>query len=159
MHLCQLQKNVVNNLIKNKLIISTCESATAGKIASSICDIPGASNVLKESYITYSNESKTKILGVDKNIIDTYGVVSKEIADEMAYNLHKITNADICVSITGNLGPDTLEDKPAGLVYIGIYFNNNTNVYECNFDGFRIEIKDKVVLKTFELLNDILENL
>lgn len=77
----------------------------------------------------------------------------------MAYNLHKITNADICVSITGNLGPDTLEDKPAGLVYIGIYFNNNTNVYECNFDGFRIEIKDKVVLKTFELLNDILENL
>lgn len=58
MHLCQLQKSVVNNLIKNKLIISTCKSATAGKIASSICDIPGASNVLKESYITYSMNLK-----------------------------------------------------------------------------------------------------
>ena len=114
---------------------------------------------MKVSYIIYSNESKINVLGVDKSIIDTYVIISKETAISMVSNLHKITNADICVSITGNLGPDSLKNKPPGLVYIGIYFKNNTNAYECNFDRFRIEIKDKVVYKTFELLNDILENL
>lgn len=159
MHLCELQRKVVNLLIKYKLLISTCESATAGKVASSICDVPGASNVLKVSYITYSNEAKIQVLGVSKEIIDKFGVVSNETAKDMALKLHNITKSDICISITGNLGPDTLENKPVGLVYIGIYFNNNVNSYEFLFDGFRLEIKDKVVLKTFELLYDILEKL
>ena len=159
MHTCQMQRLLINNLVLHKMTISTAESATAGKIASMICDVPGASNVFKEGYIVYSNEAKIKILGIDKNIIDKYGVVSKETAEAMANNLHKITGADICVSVTGNLGPEVLEDKKAGLVYIGIYYNNNVNVETCEYEGMRLEIKEQVVNRAFELLYELTSKL
>ena len=153
----KLINEVVNKLISKKITISTCESATAGLVASSICDISGASNIFFEGYITYSNESKIKILNVDKNIIEKFGVVSKEVSIEMANNLHLITNADICISVTGNLGPNALDNKKIGLVYICINYNNNNLVYECNFNGDRIDIKKQVVNQCFLLLNDLIK--
>ena len=93
-------------LLKNKgLIISTAESLTGGLISSKIVDIAGSSNVLKEAFVTYSNEAKIKTLGVKKETIDKYDVVSEEVTLEMAQGLYKKTNADICVAVSGYAGP------------------------------------------------------
>lgn len=99
----KLWTEVVNKLIKKKLTISTMESCTGGAIASIITDIPGASDILKEAYVTYSNEAKIK-LGVKRSIIDKYSVYSAETSVSMAEALKKKTDAKITVGITGMLG-------------------------------------------------------
>lgn len=146
----KLRQEVVEKLIKNHLTISTCESATAGSIASNICDVPGASNVLSEAYVVYSNDAKKKVLHISDELIEKYGVVSKECALSMVENLYKITNSDICISITGNLGPDVLENKPAGLVYAGFLYKGNIYYREYHFDKDRLQNKSLVVDAVFE---------
>ena len=91
----ELRQRVVGLLIEKHLTISTCESATAGSIASNICDVPGASNIFGEAYVVYSNDSKKRILGINDDLIDSYGVVSEECALSMVDNLYKITKCDI----------------------------------------------------------------
>lgn len=151
----KLREEVVKTLIEKKLTISTCESATAGFIASNICDVPGASNILSESYVVYSNEAKIKVLHIDKNIIDKYGVVSKKCAIEMVECLYKITNSNICISITGNLGPDVLENKPSGLIYVGIKYENKIFAKELLFKEDRLNNKFLTVNEVFKMLKEL----
>ena len=146
----QLRQEVVETLIKNHITISTCESATAGSIASNICDVPGASNIFSEAYVVYSNDAKKKILAISDDLIAKYGVVSKECALSMVESLYKITNSDICISITGNLCPDTLEDKPAGLIFAGFSFKGKAYVKEYQFDKDRLTNKHLVVSEVFK---------
>lgn len=138
-----MYKNVVKKLIEQKLTIATAESITGGLVAKMITDVPGSSEILKESFVVYSNEAKIKILGVDKDIIDKYGVVSKEVAEDMAKKLKELTNRDICISTTGNAGPTVCDDKPVGRVYVGIYFKDGLKVYELNLLGEREDIRQK----------------
>lgn len=155
----ELRQQVVEKLINNHISISTCESATAGSIASNICDVPGASKVLSEAYVVYSNDAKKKILGIDDDLIKKYGVVSCECALAMACGLRKITNSDICVSITGNLGPDVLEEKPAGLVFAGFIYKDKQYVKEYRFFEDRLKNKFLVVNQVFMELSNILANM
>lgn len=95
---------LVQLLKKYQLTISFAESCTGGLMASKIINIAGASDIIKESYVTYSEEAKQKILGVRKETLNKFTVYSKEVAIEMAKGLKKNTNANICVSITGLAG-------------------------------------------------------
>lgn len=99
-----LEQQIVDILDDLGLTISTAESCTGGLLASTIINASGASNVLKESYITYSNEAKIKILGVNPQTIDKYSVYSKEVAKEMVIGLHQISNANVSISVTGIAG-------------------------------------------------------
>lgn len=95
-------KRIVKKLIEEKKTIATMESCTGGGVANAITNIEGASEVLKYSAITYSNEYKIK-MGVNSNVIDKYSVYSIETAHEMAYNISKYTNSDYGIGITGKL--------------------------------------------------------
>ena len=95
-------KELVENLIKNKETISTMESCTGGGVANAITNIPGASEILKYSAVTYSNDAKIK-MGVDKNIIEKYSVYSMETAIAMSKAISNFFNADYGVGITGKL--------------------------------------------------------
>ena len=95
-------KEIVEKLIKLNKTIATMESCTGGYIVNEITNIEGASDVLKFSAVTYSNEYKIK-LGVDKNIIDKYSVYSIETANEMSKNISLFTNSDYGIGITGKL--------------------------------------------------------
>ena len=154
--------NVVRKLIDRNITIATAESLTGGLISKIITDVPGASKILKESFVVYSNEAKVNLLGVDVNIIDKYGVVSSEVAFDMAKMLYKKTGKDICVATTGNAGPDICDDKPVGRVYIGISFKNDIKVYECNFasNGTDTEKRDYVrnetAKKVFEEIDKLI---
>ena len=121
---------VVELLIKNNKTISTMESCTGGALVNAITNIPGVSEVLKFSAITYSNEYKIK-LGVDSKIIDKYTVYSIETADEMSKVISNYTNSNYGVGITGKLSrPDI--NNPYGednLVFISIYNKDNNKYY------------------------------
>ena len=113
--------SLIKKLIEKKLKISFAESCTGGILASKITSINGSSKIFGLGLITYSNQSKIKILKINKNIINRYGAVSFECCKAMVINLSKISKANINVSITGIAGPTGgNKQKPVGLVYIGV---------------------------------------
>ncbi|NQZ28976.1 MAG: CinA family protein [Mycoplasmatales bacterium] len=116
--------------------IGSIESFTGGAFAAAITAIPGASKYYKGSVVTYASEIKKKI-GVDIS----KGVINEKVAKEMSLKGREFLDVDICVSFTGNAGPIPMEDKPVGLIYIGI----NENVYKKNYKGTRIEIINQAV--------------
>ena len=109
-------------MIKNGITISTAESCTAGNIAGTIAKGIGASDVLKCGFITYSNESKVSLLGVRQDFIDTFGVVSSPVAEQMAKGARTKANTTIGVSVTGYAEPL--------LAYIGISHEKGTVVHK-----------------------------
>ena len=124
-----LGKKIVNRLIKKKLTISTVESCTGGLLSSAITSVTGSSKVFKLGLITYSNQSKIKVLKVLKNIIRKYGAVSEQVCFAMVKNLSKISKTNISLSITGIAGPGGgTKIKPVGLVYVGIKKGNRIEV-------------------------------
>lgn len=133
-----LQSVLVALLKENNLKISFAESCTAGLIASKIGEISGASNVLNESYVTYSNVAKHKLLGVDNIILEKFGAVSSETAMEMAKGVKDVSGADIGISVTGISGPTGgTETKPLGLTYIGVCYKDIIKAYKFIFKGDR----------------------
>ena len=152
-----MEEQLVKYLIDNKMTITTAESCTGGMIASTIVNVPGASWVLNEAHVTYANEAKTKILGVKKKTLETYGAVSEETAHEMAEGAAKAADADCAIAVTGVAGPDGgTDEKPVGTVYAGYYVKGRIVVERYNFDGDRYEVRrqtaDKTISRLYELL-------
>jgi nicotinamide-nucleotide amidase len=102
------------------VMIATAESCTGGLVSALLTEIPGASDVVDRSFITYSNAAKTEMLGIPAQVIAANGAVSAEIARRMAEGALLRANADIAVSITGVAGPGGTAHKPAGLVHFGL---------------------------------------
>ena len=126
----------------NDLSISTAESCTGGMLSSRIINISGISKSYKQGYITYSNESKINILGVSREILEKYGAVSEQTAMEMAKGAALSSNADIAISTTGVAGPDGgTDEKPVGLVYIGLFIKGNIYVKKVNLRGDRQRVR------------------
>lgn len=96
-----VEKTLVELLLKNNMTISFAESCTGGMLASTLINVSGSSNVINESYVTYSEEAKMRILGVSKETLNKYTVYSSEVAEEMAEGLKKVTHANVCASVTG----------------------------------------------------------
>ena len=110
-------------LLKNKYHISFAESCTGGLCAARLVNVSNASSVLNESLVTYASSAKIKYLGVNKETIDKYNVVSEEVAKEMAIGLNKLTNSEVSLSITGLTGPTGDGIIPIGTVCFGFYIN------------------------------------
>ena len=149
----------------NKLFREYCrtlgsvESFTGGLFAKEITSVPGASHFYKGGLVTYATEEKNRLVGVTYQEIDTFGVVSKEVATMMAVNGRKVLNVDYCVSFTGNAGPDAMEGKPVGEVYIAIATQESTKVFGLQLSGTREEIQQKGVEQALNLLKQtIFEN-
>ena len=121
----ELEEVVVKLLKEKHLKITSAESATAGMFASSIAEVPGASEILRYAYVTYSNEAKIA-LGVPAETIETYGVVSPQTAEAMALAAKAASGADMAVSVTGYAGPDADEGHEAGEAYIGYAYGDKS---------------------------------
>ena len=147
-------KSLIKLLIKKKIKVSFAESCTGGLLASTVTSINGASKVFSLGLITYSNQSKIKVLKVNKNIIKKYGAVSYECCKSMVNNLAKISKANINISITGIAGPKGgTKQKPVGLVYIGIKKGNKIKVKEYLFKSQkRSSIQKATVKKALDLI-------
>lgn len=137
------------------LTLSSVESCTGGAFANAITKISGASHFYKGGMVTYFTEEKVRLLGLTYSELDKNGVVSEITAQQMAFNGRKVMASDYCVSFTGNAGPETMEDKRAGLVYIGICSRENCLVYKYEFDGDREQVITQAVQAALDLLMKI----
>ena len=136
-------------LINKKLTISVAESCTGGLLAHNLTKLANSSKYFQMGLITYSNKAKIKILKINKKVIKKYGAVSHECCKKMVQNLSKISKSKINISITGIAGPGGgLEDKPVGLVYIGIKRGNRITIKENKFKSKNRNIIQKLAVKT-----------
>jgi PncC family amidohydrolase len=148
-----------NNCAKKGIFITTAESCTGGLIASSIVSISGSSNIFKSSFITYSNQMKTKLLNIDSEIIEINGAVSEIVAIKMAKNILDVLEADISIAVTGIAGPGGgSKDKPVGLVWIAIGNKNLTITEKFLFSGNRLDVRQKTTLEALKLANSVIIN-
>ena len=136
----------VNSYLRERgLTLGSVESFTGGLFAQQITSVGGASKFYKGGYITYATEEKVNLLLIPQSEVDKYGVVSKEIAYHMANNARQLLKVDVCVSFTGNAGPDAMEGKPVGEVHIGIATKESAQVYSLLLKGNRNEIQAQAV--------------
>ena len=148
-----LEMSVVNLLEKNELTISTAESCTGGLLAGRLINVPGVSDVYKEGFITYTNKAKRKPLGVNKSTLKKYGAVSEQTAKEMAVGAALAADTDISISVTGIAGPDGgTNEKPVGLVYVGVCIKDIVHVEEFRFSGDRANVREQTVISALGLL-------
>ena len=159
MVLINKSKKIVNLLKRKKLKIAFAESCSGGLLSSSITSVSGSSKVFTLGLVTYSNQSKTKVLKVKKNIIRKYGSVSEPVCLAMVKNLNKISKTNISVSITGIAGPSGgTKIKPVGLVYVGIKRDNRVEVKKYLFKNKgRAYIQKAAVNKSLGLILSFLK--
>lgn len=147
----------INKLFREKgRTLGSVESFTGGAFAKEVTSISGASHFFKGALVTYATEEKNRLLGISYKDIDEFGVVSKEVAAQMASNGKKLLNVDYCVSFTGNAGPSAMEDKPVGEIHIGVAFADTAQVHTFNLEGSREEIQNKAINIAFELLEALI---
>lgn len=140
-----VEEVLVKRFMDKNLTISFAESITGGLLAASITDVTGSSKILSSSYVTYSNDSKIKNLGVKKETLDKYGAISEQTALEMARGLKNKTNSSVCVSTTGEAGPEPSETD-IGNVFICIYFSeDNYQLKHFYFPGNRERVRNRTV--------------
>ena len=134
--------------------IATAESCSGGLLSSTLVNVSGASSVFLEGIVTYSYESKLNRLNIDVNRLMEFGAVSEEIAHDMAFNLEKLTGADITVGVTGIAGPGGgSELKPVGLVYIAINVCGQIFLKSYIFNGNREKIRQRTVAEALYWLH------
>ena len=124
-----LEAALVKTLQEKKLKIATAESCTGGLLAQKITAVSGSSQVFETGLITYANKTKETLLNVNADTLEKYGAVSPQVAQQMAQNVQKLANSDIGIGITGIAGPTGgTQEKPVGLVYVGICYQNKVHV-------------------------------
>jgi nicotinamide-nucleotide amidase len=140
-------------LTERKLKLAVAESCTGGLICHRITNIPGSSNYFERGVVSYSNESKIEILGVNPETIKNFGAVSEQTAIEMARGVRKISKADIGISTTGIMGPTgATETKPIGLVFVGYSDSEREFAKQFNFADNRVRNKDRSSQAALEIL-------
>lgn len=152
-----MSKKLKDLFNSKKLTLGSVESFTGGLFASTMVKTPGASSFFKGALVTYATEEKIRLLGVSKKLVKKYGVVSRECAAAMAEKGLKKLKVDCCVSFTGNAGPDAMEGKPAGLVYIGVATKKGTDVLTIQSELERNELRRYCVQTGEKFINEKLK--
>ena len=149
----------VHKIFKKKgLTLSVAESCTGGLISHYITTLSGASAFFVAGIVSYSKEAKKNILGVSYKTLQHYGVVSEETAREMAEKVRLLTKTDYSISTTGNLGPDVLEGKEQGLIYIAASREGKTISRRLKLTGDREANKEEAALTALRLLIELVES-
>ena len=152
-----IEEKVVARLKEKGWQVTCAESCTGGMIAATLVNVAGVSDVFMESYVTYANASKHKLIGVKEETLETFGAVSRQVAEQMAEGAAKAASAQTAVAVTGIAGPDGgTPDKPVGLVYIGCFVDGKTVVTENHFEGSRMEIRKQTTQAALTLLYNCL---
>ena len=144
---------ILDTLRKRGELVTTVESLTAGMIAARLADIPGSSDVLRRAFVTYSDEAKHEMVGVDQTTLEQFTAVSPQTAEQMAQGGAKMAGAAACVSATGYAGPPSgPEDTTVGLVYLGCCYRGKTSVEEHRYGGSRNEVRAQAMNDALRLL-------
>ncbi len=150
----QTMGSVVAELLsKNKLSLALAESCTGGYLAHTLTNIPGSSSFFSAGLVTYSNEAKSKLLGIPLQFIEEHDAVSAEVGRAMASQVREVAESDLGLGITGIAGPTGgTADKPVGLVYIALATPTTVTCQRFNFFGKRENIKERAVMSALNML-------
>lgn len=145
--LADTARSTVSAAIEKGCSLSTAESLTGGLIGSLITSVPGSSEVYKGGIVSYVNEVKRDLLGVDESALDRDGAVCEQVALDMAKGSRKLLEADIAVSVTGIAGPGGAEPgKPIGTVWMGVSTSTEDHAEELHFEGSREDVRRQTAL-------------
>lgn len=137
-----LETKLVEKLTESGKKVATAESCTGGLVAERITSVKGSSACFDLGVVSYANEQKEKVLGVNMEDIKEFGAVSEVVALQMSQGIKKLSGADFGIGITGLAGPGgATDEKPVGLVYISICSDNEHKVFEYHFKGNRSEVR------------------
>ena len=152
--LTKLADEVYKALKQTGKTLSTAESCTGGMIGQYLTAVPGISDYYGYGFITYSNQAKITLLGVNGETLKNYGAVSSETVCEMAEGALKVSGADIAVSVSGIAGPGGgTKEKPVGLVYVGCAKKGGNTFFEkLNLTGDRQSVREQTVCRVFEIV-------
>lgn len=140
------------------LKLAVAESCTGGLISALLTEIPGSSDVFERGFVTYSYESKTELLGVDKAELLAHGAVSERVVSAMAMGAKGNAGVDIAIAVSGIAGPGGgTKEKPVGTVYIAIAAGERLTVERCQFKGNRSQIRLSSVEKALAMLGESLK--
>lgn len=144
---------VARLLLKRNMTLAAAESCTGGLLAHTLTNVAGSSAYFLQGLVTYSNLSKTELLGVKASIVRSFGAVSEEVARTMAENMRRRASSDLAIGITGIAGPTGgTEEKPVGLVYIALAAPDGVSCRRFNFFGNRETIKERAVMAALNTL-------
>ncbi len=149
----------VGKLLRSKgLTVSVAESCTGGRLGDMLTDVPGSSDYFRGGVISYSNDAKINLLGVNSKTLKAKGAVSEEVAIQMAAGARTKLGADIGIGITGIAGPaGGTVAKPVGLVYVAVSSITSSECSKNLFKGSRSSIKDQSAQKALEMLGEFLD--
>lgn len=139
----QTSKAAVVMAVGNKLTVATAESLTAGMVAATLANTPGASGMLQGGVVAYQNSVKAGVLGVSQELLDAVGSVDGLVAEAMADGARRVCGADLGISTTGVAGPEPHDGKAVGTVFIGIAAESGTESFEYRFSGDRHSIREQ----------------
>ena len=155
-----IEREIGDLLRKKRMTLGLVESATGGLISHRMTNVPGSSDYYKGSVTAYSNETKTRVVGVSEATIDQHGAVSAQVAEEMAEGGRKLLAVDVCLADTGVAGPGgATQEKPAGLFYLGLSIRDKTYSRQHNFTGNREQNKRDAAEAALRWLKEYLLNL
>ena len=148
-----LARSLLSAARARKVMLATAESCTGGMVAAAITDIAGSSAVFERGFVTYSNEAKQEMLGVDPALIEAHGAVSEAVAEAMARGALAHSRARIAVSITGIAGPGGSEFKPEGRVCFAIAGDNGVSTTTHDFGALgRGGVREAATLHALTML-------
>ena len=149
----------VHDIFKSRHVsLSVAESCTGGLISHYITSLPGASAFFSAGIVSYSVNAKENILKISSDILHTFGMVSEETAKKMAEQVRIIADSDYSIATTGNLGPDVLEGKDTGLIYIAVSKKGKTVSKQLNLNGSRKGNKEAAALAALHLLINFVDS-
>ncbi len=137
--------------------VAVAESLTGGLVASALTDIPGASAVLRGGVTAYATDIKAQVLGVDEVLLATTGSVDAEVAEQMASGVRSLMGATYGLSTTGAAGPDPVDGKPVGMVYVAVVGPGSSRVKVLGLTGDRSGIRAQSVVAALALLAEELD--
>lgn len=149
-----LARKTVASLIDNGLMVATAESCTGGWIAKALVDVPGASLCLGYGIVSYSDEAKRKLLGVNAATLNEHGAVSEEVVREMVAGVQRLSGADVAVAVSGVAGPDGgTAEKPVGTVWMAWSVKGIVEAEKHVFAGLdRVGVREQTVITALSAL-------
>jgi nicotinamide-nucleotide amidase len=153
-----LARSLLDLCRSRKLTIATAESCTGGLVAGALTDIPGSSDVIDRGFVTYSNDAKRAMLGVEADTLATFGAVSQETATQMAVGALERAGVDLAVAITGIAGPGgAVPNKPVGLVHFAVAARDGRITHrECRFGAIgRSAVRQRSVVEALRMLMEM----
>ena len=149
-------EEIAGKLIGKDLRLSVAESCTGGLISDSITNLPGSSRFFEMSVVCYSFHAKSSVLGISGSLLEKYGMVSEETAVAMAKSVCDLGGTAVSLSVTGVAGPESMEEREAGLVYMSASCRGHVESQGMKFNGGREEIKRQASLEALKFLNRVL---